>query len=175
VVHTTSNEVSKTTRIEGEIERLRAIHHVGRSHVVVDEGGVGGGVVDHLEGVKSFVAGSRPIQDDYKRSDAEITGQKGYQLNYANLKAQCYYELADRVVKRKVSIPCADPDQQALITADLEQMKGKDADKDGKLKVTDKDEIREHINRSPDFSDAISLRMVFELEPEQQDVFVVVG
>ena len=175
VIHITCYEISKTTRIEGEIERLRAVYGIGRSHVVVDEGGVGGGVVDHLEGVKGFVAGSRPIQDAWKRSESEIAGQNGYQLNYANLKAQCYYELAERVTKRKISIPIADPDQQALITADLEQIKGKDADKDGKLKVTDKDEIREHINRSPDFGDCISMRLVFELEPEQQEVFVVFG
>ena len=62
-----------------------------------------------------------------------------------------------------------------MITADLEQMKRVGAVKDGKLKVTDKDEVKEHVNRISDYGDAISLRMVFELEPEQQDVFVVVG
>jgi hypothetical protein len=167
VVHITSYEISRTTRIEGEIERLRAVYGIGRSHVIVDEGGVGGGVVDHLEGVKGFNAGARPIQDERKRLDADPTGQKPYEVNYANLKAQCYYLLADRVINRRVAIPYASPEQQELITADLEQMKGVNADKDGKLKVTDKETIREHINRSPDFGDAIALRVVFDLEPEE--------
>jgi hypothetical protein len=87
VIHIFSYEISRTTRIEGEVERLRAVYGIGRSHVVVDEGGVGGGVVDHLEGVKGFNAGSRPIQDDRKRRDAEIEGQNTYVVNYANLKA----------------------------------------------------------------------------------------
>jgi hypothetical protein len=62
------------------------------------------------------------------------------------------------VLNRKISIPEATPEQQELITADLEQMKGVNADRDGKLKVTDKDEIQEHINRSPDFGDCTSMR-----------------
>lgn len=173
VIHITAYEISRTTRIEGEIERLRAVYGIGRSKVIVDEGGVGGGVVDHLEGVRGFNAGARPIQDERLRTGADAAGKKPFEVNYANLKAQCYYLLADRVLARRIAIPCATPEEQELITQDLEQMKGVNADTDGKLKVSDKDTVREHINRSPDFGDCISMRLVFELEPEGPGFFAM--
>jgi phage terminase large subunit len=36
-----------------------------------------------------------------------------------------------------------------MLIADMEQMKRKDADKDGKLKIMPKDEVKEHLGRSP--------------------------
>jgi hypothetical protein len=52
-----------------------------------------------------------------------------------------------------------------MLIEDLEQMKRKDADKDGKLKILGKDEVKERLGRSPDFGDALMMRMFFELKP----------
>lgn len=38
-----------------------------------------------------------------------------------------------------------------------------DVDKDKKIKITSKDYIKSKIGRSPDFADALSMRMFFEL------------
>jgi hypothetical protein len=43
------------------------------------------------------------------------------------------------------------------------QIKQKDMDKDGKLKIVGKDEVREALGRSPDAGDTFLMRMWFEL------------
>ena len=45
------------------------------------------------------------------------------------------------------------------IIADLEQIKSKNADRDKKREVVSKDEVKEHLGRSPDFGDMIMMRM----------------
>ncbi|HVI80408.1 MAG TPA: hypothetical protein VM715_20095, partial [Candidatus Acidoferrum sp.] len=49
-------------------------------------------------------------------------------------------------------------------TQELEHVKRRDPDKDGKLKVLQKDEIKELLGRSPDFADMLMMRMFFELQ-----------
>jgi len=57
------------------------------------------------------------------------------------------------------------------IIEELEQVKRHNIDKDGKLAVIPKEKVKELLGRSPDFSDALMMRMYFELEPKQE-VFV---
>ena len=45
-------------------------------------------------------------------------------------------------------------------------------DKDGKLKLIPKENIRSIIGRSPDYSDAIMMRMYYELNPNFGKYFV---
>jgi phage terminase large subunit len=93
VIHITVYDTSLLTQIEAEIERLRRTFDIPRSHVLVDETGVGGGIVDHVPGIKGFVGGAAPIQDKVR----EVEAQPGYKVNYQNLRAQCFYHLADVV------------------------------------------------------------------------------
>lgn len=130
---------------------------VPRSHIVVDEGGVGGGVVDGLPGCKGFIGSAEAIQPYAAKWN------KNLRVNYANLRAQCYYTLGDKVEAREMAISTDDTDYQQFITEELEQIKSKDADKDGKLKIIAKDEIKEHLGRSPDFADNLMMRMYFEV------------
>ncbi len=149
------------TQIEAEIERLRTTFNIPRSHVLVDEAGTGAGIVDHLPGIKGFIGGSSPIQDPQREQDA----QPGYRVNYQNLRAQCFYALADVVRDHRLAIPCATPDQQETIVEELEQIKGRDVEKDGKLKIVDKEEIKQNTGRSPDYADCLSMKVFFDLEP----------
>lgn len=147
----------RDTRLQ--IERLAHEYGIPRSQIVIDEDGIGGGLVDELKGVKGFVNNSRPFEKP----------QIPHQLikhNYANLKSQCYFTLAEYVNNSKISIAEISPDIKKLIISDLEQIKRKDADKDGKLQVTPKEEIKANIGRSPDFGDAIMMRMLFEVKPK---------
>jgi len=81
------------------------------------------------------------------------------------LRAQCYYTLAEIVREHKLAIPCADQEQQETIIEELEQIKGRDVEKDGKLKIVDKEEIKQNIRRSPDYADCLSMKAFFDLEP----------
>lgn len=144
----------KQTR--AEIERLMIEYGVPVSRVIIDEDGVGGGLVDELVGCKGFVNNSKQIQ---------LSGNQFKQTNFANLKAQCYFCLADYVNEGKIGIKCEDINIKKLIIQDLEQIKKKDPDKDGRLQVTPKETIKENIGRSPDFGDAIMMRMLLEVRP----------
>lgn len=124
------------------------------SHILVDEDGVGGGVVDIMRGVKGFMANRSPFPN-------RLTGKPD---NFANLKTQCCYYLADWVNGHKMAIRGVDENLKENIRQDLSWIKRKDPDKDGKLYVISKDEIREAIGRSPDIGDTLMMRMFFELQ-----------
>lgn len=49
------------------------------------------------------------------------------------------------------------------LIGELEQVKQKNMDKDGKREVMGKDEVKALISRSPDISDVIMMREYFEL------------
>jgi phage terminase large subunit len=53
-------------------------------------------------------------------------------------------------------------DKEKLI-AELEQIKQKDIDKDSTIKIIGKDVIKQNIGRSPDNSDMLMMRMIFEI------------
>jgi hypothetical protein len=131
-------------------------YNVPASHVIVDEDGIGGGVKDQLYGIKGFIANTRPF-----------LGQ-----NYTNLKSQCAYKLASLVVARELAVRIDDTEIRASLIEELEQIKAKDIDKDGKNAITSKDSVKESIGRSPDISDTLMMRMYFEFAPTPRLTFV---
>ena len=130
-------------------------YQVPFSHIVVDEDGVGGGVVDILNGVKGFTNNATPF----------INPMTGKPDNYQNLKTQCYYLLAECVNSHsmKISAELSETQKEAIIE-ELEQVKQVDADKDGKKKLISKEDVKELIGRSPDYSDNLMMRMYLELD-----------
>lgn len=149
------------------IRDFAAVEKIPFSHILVDEDGVGGGVVDQLTGIKGFVAASSPLPTKtmLRRQmlpQANLTVEGTRQVaNFQNLKAQCAFKLAELVETHKIAAkPGGDQDE---IMEDLAQIKQKDMDKDGKLKIVGKDEVREALGRSPDTGDTFLMRMWFEL------------
>jgi hypothetical protein len=150
---------SATTDIENKINELRSANQVPLSDIIVDEDGVGGGVVDHLH-CKGFVNNSSPIGN--------------IKENYANLKSQCYYKLAELINENKIFINAPNEQVKNLITDELELVKQKDVDIDGKLSIIPKDRVREALGRSPDYADALMMRVYFENIPPQRSTFIFV-
>ena len=137
------------------------------SHILVDEDGVGGGVVDQLQGIKGFIANSSalPTKTMLRRQmlpSAHLTIEGTRQIaNFQNLKAQCAFKLAELVESHRIAAQTAG--DQDEIMEDLAQIKQKDMEKDGRLKIVGKDEVREALGRSPDAGDTFLMRMFFEL------------
>lgn len=129
------------------IRNLSKTEEIPYSQILIDEDGIGGGVVDILKGVKGFVANNA-----------------AYEGNFKNLKAECSYRLADYVNSHQIAIEAAmsEDDKQQLIE-ELGWIKSKDADKDGKRQIVPKEEVKEHLGRSPDLSDMLMMRMLFEV------------
>ena len=141
-------EIIKSFQIENQIPT---------SHIVVDSDGVGGGVADILLGCKNFVNNSSPLENP-------ITRQKE---NFDNLKSQCYYKLAEMINDSKLYINASGQMKESIIQ-ELEQVKQKSVDNDGKKAIIPKDKVKALIGRSPDFSDCLAMRMIFEYTPRFQ-------
>lgn len=142
------------------LETRARVYGVRRSHVLADEGGAGGGVIDGMEGIDGFTGAAKAIEiKDYRNN---ITN------NYKNLRAQCFFYLADYVDRGAIAISDSiEPTIKQEIIEELEQIKQKDPDKDGKLLIIGKEVIKERIGRSPDATDMIMMRMKYEINPDQ--------
>lgn len=149
-------EHKRKTETAEIIKQLRLKHSIPISNIVVDDDGVGGGVVDIL-GCNGFVNNSSPLPNP---EDQE-------KENYANLKSQCGYLLADAVNKWEIHVNCEDMDMREGIIEEMEQIKQKDPDGDGKLAIVPKEIVKQMIGRSPDRSDMLLMRMWFKLSPKR--------
>jgi phage terminase large subunit len=136
------------------IKKFQQEFQVPTSNIVVDEDGVGGGVCDILR-CKGFVNNSRALDNPVTRAKE----------NYDNLKSQCYFKLAELINDSKLYIN-SDGSQKQKIIEELEQVKQKAVDNDGSKGVISKDKVKAAIGRSPDFSDCLAMRMIFEYTPK---------
>lgn len=113
-------------------------------NVVVDEDGIGGGVVDQLR-CKGFL-------------------NNGVAFNsklFTNQKNECYFKLAEMIEKNMIIFKAGHQNQ---IVKELQAVRRKSPDGDTKLRINSKDEQKLLLaGNSPDFGDAIMMRMFFEV------------
>lgn len=165
VIKIKSFDKSSVTFLANEIKELANEFRVPMSQVVCDEDGVGGGVVDILK-CKGFVNGSRAIEE---KPDNPNPNEDENPPQYQNLKSQCYFKLADLINNSGLFI--SEAEHRETIIQELEQVKRNNVDKDGKLAVIPKEKVKELLGRSPDFSDALMMRMYFELDKAKEVFF----
>ncbi|WP_312084461.1 phage terminase large subunit [Epilithonimonas hominis] len=143
------------------IQKNMRDHNIPARNVIADEDGLGSGVVDTLN-CKGFVNNSRALKENSQ------------QVQYQNLKSQCYFHLAEKMNNGEIGIFTNDQSTKDSIIAELEQVKRHNIDKDGKLSVLPKEAVKTLLGRSPDFADALMMRMYFELQPTfQTDLRVI--
>lgn len=142
---------SSITEIAQLIRDLANKYKVPLSNIIADEDGVGGGVVDILR-CKGFVNNSKPLLVENQI------------VQYQNLKTQCYFKLAELVQSDSLYVKCNDFSVVDEITKELEQVKRDKIDSDGKLQIVSKEMVKQSIGRSPDYSDALMMRMYFCFE-----------
>ena len=152
VLEVVTFDISSTTQIENTIRALGSRYGISMLNVVVDDDGVGGGVVDHLK-CSGFVNNSKAINQ-----------------NYSNLKTECGYKLAE-LFAQVGSIATIDDATKQTIETELGQLKTYDSDKDGKLKILPKEKIKENIGRSPDYLDNFIMRMFFECSKSKIKIY----
>lgn len=135
--------------VKDEIEKARKVHNVPMSNVVIDEDGLGGGVKDMLRGSHGF------------RNNSKAVGKE----NFDNLKSQCYFKMSEIMNRNEMWIK--DHIYKDRIIEELEQVKQKfDVDAQGKKGVVPKDKVKELLGRSPDFSDAIAMKMIYHIRKQ---------
>ncbi len=156
------------TRVTAEwVAGLAKEHEIPYSHIVVDEDGIGGGVVDNLRGVRGFLANASPIEiEPEEDEDEENPSEK---VAYANLKAQCGYYLANKINRHELAARTEDEQIREWIADDLEQIKEANVDSDDKKRqLVPKEEVKIILGRSPDFGDTFMMRAVFDLKPPKK-------
>ena len=150
--------VSKVNDSVDAINELAKEYNVNRLNIIVDEDGVGGGVKDYLNCV-GFVNNSKPVKVNNKEE------------NFANLKTQCYYKLAEKINRNEIYVNC-DHNQEKCLTEELEMVRlAKEVDAQ-KITLLSKDEVKKKLGRSPDYSDALMMRMYFDLKPQRK---IIIG
>lgn len=134
------------TTVVTNIRNIVTKHNIRLSNVICDEDGVGGGVVDTLK-CRGFLNGGRAKQPD----------------KFTNQKAECYFKLAELIEQNKVVFKV--DRYRDVIIQELDMIRRRQPEADGKLAVISKDEIARMHGKSPDYADAIMMRMYFELFP----------
>lgn len=149
------HEISKSGLdvVVQKAKEIQSKYGISNSNTIADEDGVGGGVVDFLR-CKGFVNNSKPID------------VKGVSQNFNNLKSQCGFKMAQKICNREAGEICNDSSVRDITSEEMEQVKQKDIDKDGKVMLVSKDVVKQMIGRSPDEWDSIMMRYWFELAPK---------
>lgn len=131
---------SDTMNTAQEILKLMNEYKIPRNKVIVDSDGVGGGVMDKLH-CKGFTNNAKPFKNE----------------KYDNLKTQCYYQLS----KLRWSVAeNINSSIKEIIKRELESIR--DTSNEDKYKINSKDEQKKLLgNKSPDYADALMMRMYF--------------
>lgn len=144
-------KLSLTTQIQNSIFLLRKKYGIPKHRCVGDADGIGGGVIDNT-GIKEFNNGGAVLREGKDTP------------NYRNLQVQCLYHLAERINNGDFWIMAdVNSTQKKEIIEELNQIESKVGDY-GKLDVKRKSEIKLSIGRSPDYRDAILMRVFFDLK-----------
>lgn len=154
VIHIHEIAKSSLVELQDKVEKLRATYKAPLNKVLVDEDGVGGGLVDFGR-YKGFVNNSKALHGK----------------NFVNLKTQCSYKLADLINTGKIGVT---PQQyRDVMIEELEQVKSYKTDSDTKLKIMPKDMVKKMLSRSPDYSDNMMMRMYFEIAVKKANYVII--
>lgn len=131
------------------IETLAEKYSVPRSRIVYDSDGLGSFLKGYLKGAIPFVNNGKVIGKD----------------NYANIKSQCAFLLAQMINNNEIYFECTISKKEMM--AELECLRSYDSDSGGRLRILPKKKIKEIIGHSPDRLDVLIMRMVLEIKPKR--------
>lgn len=144
--------------IETDLKAVAESNKVPRSHIIADSDGMGAYLESYIEGIQTFHANTT-----------------AHDPQFANLKNECAFKLAEVIRKGLLFIDVKDDDVvftggksqrlKDVFIEEISQLKIDNAsiDKDQKKRIISKDEMKQNIGRSPDLLDVLIMRMFFEV------------
>lgn len=150
----TGEPTAELPSLEQDIREIMSEHLISVDRIAVDAVGLGQGLVDSL-GCKAYVGNRSCIQP------AEATRDTSKRLNYKDINAQCGKMLADMINEKKLS--CCYTEHEEEIKEEIDFLIQIKVDQDKKFELMPKDDIKKMIGRSPNFRDAMMIRMLLEL------------
>jgi phage terminase large subunit len=149
-------------------KQLQSKHRIQASHILYDGDGVGafmGGEGGFIPGAIAFHGNAVPIIPNKDESKFDRDRQQKQKSEYANLKAQCGYLLANDINEGKMWAKCVtSQEEREMLSEELAQIKASQANGDGALRLMEKKLIVQAIGRSPDFSDLFLMKKYFDLQ-----------
>jgi len=161
-------ELPKTDDPQELREEVRSIlveEKIAYKNAIYDDNGVGwalGG--GELKGMRQFVGSRSPLPS---KQQIQVRSRRrfdpaGQNPNYANLKSQCGYYLADKINQHTTS--SVDGDDRDIIIEDLTALLvEKYPEKEAKQQLVAKEDIKDNLGRSPDYGDTYIMRAWFDL------------
>lgn len=149
--------------LKATVDFYLKLHTIERSHTVSDATGEGAYLPAFLKGIRGFIGASSPIADE----DPNVPEME--KPFFKNLRSQCIFEFAQRVKEGKVAFKVDDLIMQAKLVEEMQQWKTTEVDNDQKLQIISKEDIREIIGRSTDYSDALYEREFFALDHDAKN------
>lgn len=152
------------------IKNMAIKHSIQNHYICYDNDGIGQLVDGWLPGMIPFNGGAAALE-----VKDPVSGQL-VKENYFNLKTQCYYRSGLKVnagqmkISEYVANLMYDNTQtvRQRFMQERKAIKKGNKDKDGKLKIIGKDEMKVMLNgESPDLMDAFMMRELFELKPRR--------
>lgn len=159
VVYIKTMDSNSVVEAAAEIKRIAAMYDVDNRKIVVDDDGVGGGATDIL-GCIAFQNNSRAVK------------VRGKEQNFSNFKTQCYFKLAEMVNQDKIGVTCS-PEIERALTEELEWVRMPQEIDTAKLRLMSKEQIKKQLKRSPDYSDALMMRMLWDVRGQNYGVYDV--
>lgn len=153
-----------TESIVAKIREYCAQEQIPLSCVAVDAIGAGAGVASNsmINGIIGYKSSYAPIKTDtniVRLPNVGYTKEAPLVSDYANLRSQCVFTLADHINNHKLSSKITGDFKEKIIE---ELSYYQDASKgDGKRFASEKDDVKSAIGRSPDHSDTWIMRMYF--------------
>jgi len=147
----------KCTNVElqDKIKEFAQKYSIWMSNVIVDEDWVWWWIVDNLQ-CRWFINNSSPLNPFSAKNNTFL------KRNFENLKTQCYFELAKCVNEHRVRVSF-EWDIKEKLVEELDIVVEIDLDKEWKRKIIKKEDIKDKLWRSPDYADALMMRMWYEL------------
>lgn len=125
------------------IERLKSKYSIPNMNIIMDASGVGALIPSMYQGSVSFFGNGRAMQ------------------GFNNLRSECYYKLSKAISDGTICLDGVGTYKDVLFR-ELCNIKLDRRDLDV-IKIQSKDEIKNVLGTSPDFADAVMMRIYFEI------------
>ena len=151
------------------------------SNIIIDQDGIG--VKDFLD-CHTFFGGSAEHEIQNEKNPTERVGDLKEKRGFKNKRAQLYFYLAEKVnaadlsidlenvwfhesenksyLVSKIKLKGKDRDIKDLIKEDLSKIRREKIDSEGKKEITNKEQLKNALGRSPDFGDMMMMRCEFD-------------
>jgi len=161
---------SDGSEVENTIKDLARKHKVKTSNIAYDADGLGAYLRGYLGNAYPFVNNASPILKKKLNSENKPDRQEQYfREEFANLKSQCGFHLADRINDGAIYVSDWESEKQKeTIIEELELLRNANYGTDRKSSLLRKEDMKGIIGRSPDYLDMMLMRSIFDLQPKTE-------